>query len=77
MDRVAAIGRLVRNEWVQMATISPDRRVIHLYRDGGFSPYTPESSELPVACSSVDWYRGRREALGFAAIDPRGGRGER
>ena len=77
LDRVAAIGRLVRNEWAQMATISPDRQVLHLYRNGTFSPYTPESNELPVVGSSLAWYRGRREALGFASIDPHAERGER
>ncbi|MEW4570705.1 DUF2309 domain-containing protein [Tautonia sp. JC769] len=74
MDRVEAIGRLVRNGWVQMATISPNGRRLHVYRDGRFAPYAPESGELAEAGSSLDWYQGRREALGFASIAPRGGR---
>ncbi len=77
MDRVEPIGRLVRNAWVQMATICPDGLTLHLYRDGGFFPYTPESSGFPEVSSSLDWYRGRRDAVGFASIGSRAGRGDR
>lgn len=73
MDRVASIGQLVRNEWVQMATIGPESGSIHLYRQGAFHRHSLDSSELPVVSSSLDWYRSRRESLGFASIDPHAG----
>ncbi len=73
MNRVAAIGQLVRNEWVQLATIEPESRSIHIYRQGAFQRHSPDSSELPIVSSSLDWYRSRRENLGFASIDPRAG----
>jgi uncharacterized protein YbcC (UPF0753/DUF2309 family) len=68
LDRVPAIGRLVRNGWVRLATLDPDSPAIHLYRDGAFRPYRPEAEQLPRARSSVDWYRGWRDHLEFASI---------
>jgi hypothetical protein len=40
-----------------------------VYRDGRFLPYQAESTALPVARTSADWYRGWRDHLGFATID--------
>jgi uncharacterized protein YbcC (UPF0753/DUF2309 family) len=68
LDRVSAIGRLVRNGWVQLATLNPDSPAIHLYRDGAFHRYQPQAERLPRAGSSVDWYRGWRDHLEFASI---------
>lgn len=67
MDRNATINRLVRNEWIQLAVIEPAARV-HRFHQGRFVLYHPETTELPVVPRSQDWYRGRREHLGFAAI---------
>lgn len=68
MERHPGIGRLTKNGWVQMATLSPESAEIHVFRGGGFEPYEPESVELPKAPSSADWYRGWREHLGYAQI---------
>jgi len=57
-----------RNDWVFIATLSPDSSEIHVLKDGKFERYEPESTELPVAESSVAWYRGWRDHLGFAVI---------
>jgi len=62
------IARLCRNEWVQLATLSPEDSTIHLFRNGMFERYETESDLLPEAASSVDWYRGWREHLGYASI---------
>ncbi len=62
------IGRLCRNEWAQLATLSPDGSAVHLYRRGQFERYHPESADLPEAASSLAWYRGRRDHLGFAVV---------
>ena len=64
-----AIGRLMRNAWVQVATLDPASPAVLLFRDGRFVPYEPESVELPVATSSLAWYRGWRDHLGYAAIE--------
>ncbi|MBX3436136.1 MAG: DUF2309 domain-containing protein [Planctomycetaceae bacterium] len=68
MDRNGGIGRLCRNEWVRIVTLDPDTSALHVLRNGVFEPYRPESRELPIVKSSVDWYRGWRDHLGFAAI---------
>jgi len=70
MDRNPTIGRLVRNAWVQMATLDPDDRTVHVFRGGEFQPYAPGAEGLPVVGASLDWYGGHREDLGFAVIDP-------
>jgi hypothetical protein len=68
MDRNAVIGRLCRNQWVQVATIDPCGSSLFLFRNGAFEPYAPESRELPAAPSSSDWYRGWRDHLGYAVV---------
>lgn len=68
MERNEGIARLVRGGWVQLATLDPQSSEVHLYRDRRFERYVAESSELPHVASSVDWYRGWRDHLGFASI---------
>ena len=68
MERNPAIGQLCRNDWVQLATLDPDSPAIHLFRQGRFEPYVPESNTLPEVASSVDWYRGWRDHLGYAVV---------
>jgi uncharacterized protein YbcC (UPF0753/DUF2309 family) len=68
LDGNDAIGKLVRGNWVQLATLDPDSSWIHLFRNGTFERYTPESNALPEVESSLTWYRNRRGNLGFASI---------
>ncbi|MFO1064841.1 MAG: DUF2309 domain-containing protein [Pirellulales bacterium] len=68
MQRNPNIDRFVRNEWTQFAVLDPNSPVIHYYRHGRFELFEPGPSPLPNVTRSVDWYRGRREHLGFARI---------
>jgi uncharacterized protein YbcC (UPF0753/DUF2309 family) len=68
MARDDTLGRLVRNGWVQMAVLDPDSSRIELFEAGAFFPYRPRADDLPVARTSLDWYRGWRGHLDFAAI---------
>ncbi|MBM4070448.1 MAG: DUF2309 domain-containing protein [Planctomycetes bacterium] len=68
MDRNAAIGRLCRNGWVQVAVMDPQTRALSVFRNGRFESYRPQSLQLPAAASSTDWYRGWRDHLEFATI---------
>lgn len=70
LAREGPIGRLVRNAWVQLATLDPVTPTIHLFRGGQFEPYEPKTVDLPVVPSSLAWYRGWRDHLGFASIVP-------
>lgn len=64
------LGRLCRNEWVQLAVLDPVSSAIQVFHNGRFEPYKPSSRELPRAASSQEWYGGRRDHCGFAQIVP-------
>jgi len=64
------IGRLVQNEWVQLAVLDPESPTLQVFRQGVFEPYVVESSQLPQVKSSDDWYRGWRDHLGCASVVP-------
>ncbi|QEG01229.1 hypothetical protein Mal15_53050 [Stieleria maiorica] len=69
IDENPGIRRLVRGNWVQVALIDPATSTILRYVDGRYQRHVPESTELPVVASSIDWYRGRRDHLGYASIE--------
>jgi hypothetical protein len=70
MNRNAMIARLCRNGWVLLTLIDPESRAITVFENGQFHPYTPQAKVLPKATSSADWYRGWRDHLEFAQIEP-------
>jgi hypothetical protein len=70
MERDAIVGRILKNEWAQLAVLDPFSNQIQVFEHGQFVPYVPEVIGLPRATSSVDWYRGWRDHLGFASIQP-------
>jgi len=68
MNRVAIIGRMARNGWVQVAVQDPETARIKVFQNGTFIDYKAEAELLPQAESSADWYGGWREHLEFAEI---------
>jgi hypothetical protein len=70
MQRSEVIGRILRNGWAQLAVLDPHSSEIRVFTRGQFELYKPESAELPKAASSTDWYRGWRDHLRFATIEP-------
>ncbi len=72
MERNAAIRRVLANGWAQLAVLAPDSSEIHVYRNGAFHLHLPEADTLPCVRSSLDWYRGWRDHLGFAVIENNG-----
>lgn len=70
MERDKLVGRILKNGWAQLALLDPESNQMQIYQNGKFEPYVPEVTGLPKATSSVDWYRGWREHLGFATIQP-------
>jgi uncharacterized protein YbcC (UPF0753/DUF2309 family) len=68
IDDNEAIARLVNGDWVQLAAFDATTSQIHRHVRGRFVPYEPETHELPVVDSSIDWYGGRRDHLGYASI---------
>jgi uncharacterized protein YbcC (UPF0753/DUF2309 family) len=68
MNRIPIVGKILRNGWAQLALLDPDSNKIKVYRHGAYHDYEPETTELPRVASSIDWYRGWRDNLGFAQI---------
>ncbi len=68
MEENPSIREHVINGWIQLALLDPGSSNILTFVNGEFVPYSPESTELPVAASSYDWFRGWRQHLGFASI---------
>lgn len=70
VQRNAGLAELVRNRWLQVATVDPETREIQVFGEQGFAPWMPPATAapLPVVPSSVDWYRGQREHLPLARI---------
>lgn len=68
MDRVPAIGRLCRGEWVHLAVIEPADGNCFVFRRGQFEPHPFDGEEMPTAKSSADWYRHKRQDLPFCLI---------
>lgn len=64
------VDRLVRNQWVHLATLDPDSPILHIHRDGSFEPFEPTGEAPPEVPTSIAWYRGWRGDLGFASIVP-------
>lgn len=62
------VGRICRNGWAQLALLDPQSSTIRRFNGREFVLYEPVAHELPEASSSVDWYRGWRDHLGFAQI---------
>jgi hypothetical protein len=70
MERNKVVGQILDNGWAQLAVLNPDSAEVQLYERHRFRRYWPETTHLPRAASSFEWYRGWREHLGFAAIEP-------
>jgi uncharacterized protein YbcC (UPF0753/DUF2309 family) len=67
-ERQPNIAKIFRNDWAQLATLHPSSSEIHWFHNGRFEVYRPETNELPLAASSLDWYRGTRDHLGYAQL---------
>ncbi len=68
LEREADIGGMCRRGWVNLATLDPATRAVHVYQGGEFRLYHASAAVLPRAETSHAWYRGRRDHLEFAAI---------
>ncbi len=64
--------QIVRNSWLQLALLDPQRPEIRRYVRGDFVLYQGSKTTRPRAETSSDWYSGKREDLRFAGIGPVG-----
>lgn len=68
MEHNRTVDQIIRNGWIQLALLDPASNALQLFADGQFTPCLPRKEPLPAEPSSLDWYRGWREHLGFAMI---------
>lgn len=69
------LTEFLENRWIRLATMDPESGEIQCYRgEGSWEPLTGTEEPLPVAPSSIDYYRGKREHLPVARIETRRGR---
>jgi len=62
------------NGWPQLAVLDSHSTEMHVFENDEFRPYQPQTTRLPVDGSSIEWYRGRRNLLRFAGINPNKGK---
>ena len=70
LEKNPGLGRLVRGQWVRLATFDPGASTMYLHNGVGFQPYSANIDDLPKVNSSLEWYRNWRDHLGFASIAP-------
>ena len=69
MDKNPMIGNMARKGWVILAVLDPNGSAIQVLQGDEFQPHEPRAERLPVARSSIEWYRGWRDCLEFAVIE--------
>lgn len=69
MERNPAAANILKNGWMQLALLDYDSNRIRLFNGHTFEAYHPTTTELPQVESSLEWYRGWRDHLGFAQIE--------
>lgn len=69
------LSEFVCNRWIRVATLDPVDGHVEVYRGGEvFEPLTGDEEPLPIIPNSRTWYRGKREHLPLARIEPAKGR---
>ncbi len=66
--RQPEVAELVVNRWVQLVSVHPDTGAMAVFEGGGFVPYTPVPTLLPVVECSRDWHMRTREFVSPALV---------
>lgn len=67
-SRQPEVAELVVNAWVQLVSLDPDTGAMAEFRDGGFVPYVPAPTLLPVVERSPEWHLRSRAHLPPALV---------
>jgi uncharacterized protein YbcC (UPF0753/DUF2309 family) len=62
------VGKLVSNEWIQLAAWDPENNHIQIYEKGKFVPHQIENLKFPLSNSSKEYYQNHSEHLNYAYI---------
>jgi hypothetical protein len=73
LEENPGLDRLVRNGWVQLATLSPETQDISLYEAGHFVPYRSGVGPTARYPTSHDYFGMHREHLPLVQIAQIGG----
>lgn len=66
--RQAEVAELVVNGWVQLVSVHPETGAINVFDRGGFVPYEPQPTLLPVVEHSPAWHMRTREHITPALV---------
>lgn len=69
-ERQPPLRELIGNEWIQLVSVDPETGAMARFTPRGFEPVVPPAEPLPAVGSSPEWYRGCKDFLGPALIDP-------
>jgi uncharacterized protein len=65
------LTEFLEKRWIRLAAMDPATGTMQVYRDGTWEPIEGDDEPLPTTPSSIAWYKGRRQHLGIARIEPR------
>jgi len=68
LEEHGSLRELIGNGWIQLVCWDPDSADLFVFEDGEPRLHHPESGRVPLAASSIDYYRGSREHLRPALI---------
>lgn len=66
--RQAEVAELVVNEWIQLVSVHPETGVMMRFDSGGFVPYEPRPTLLPVVETSPEWHMRTRQHIPPALV---------
>ena len=66
--RQAEVAELVVNRWVQLVSAHPETGAMMVFEDGGFVPYEPLPTLLPVVEKSPEWHMRTRAHMKPALV---------
>jgi len=66
--RQAEVAELVVKEWIQLVSADPVTGAMAVFENGGFVPYEPSPTLLPVVERSAEWHMRTREHVSAALV---------
>ena len=70
LEQNPLLSELVRNDWVQLAVLDPHSSAIQVFSRPVRALPARDHGVGRSSSSSLDWYRGWRDHLGFASVVP-------
>jgi uncharacterized protein YbcC (UPF0753/DUF2309 family) len=68
LERCPPLANLCYNQWINLVVLDPDSSQASILTGKEFVPYEFSGTPTPKVKSSIDWYRGKRNHLGYPHI---------